>query len=191
MVECIACCDKILIADCMQAPCAHCFCPVCVSTLASLSVQDESNFPMKCCNRAISPTIVDPFLDPALRRLVATVRREFETPHEHRVYCPQVRCSSFLGSKANVVPGQTVICGSCNVSICFTCREQAHPGESCGESKAMAGLKLLAETHKWRACPRCKAIIDKTEGCNHMVCRCTQEFCYACGVPWRPRTCSH
>ena len=32
-----------------------------------------------------------------------------------------------------------------------------------------------------RPCPACNMAISKTEGCNKMVCRCGQYFCYICG----------
>ena len=30
-------------------------------------------------------------------------------------------------------------------------------------------------------CPNCKFIVEKTDGCDHMTCRCRYEFCYVCG----------
>ena len=33
----------------------------------------------------------------------------------------------------------------------------------------------------WNRCPKCGAPIEKTSGCNHMTCRCKNEFCYYCG----------
>lgn len=39
-----------------------------------------------------------------------------------------------------------------------------------------------------RPCPKCKAPIEKDEGCNHMTCtnrRCKHEFCWICRQPWR------
>jgi len=95
-----------------------------------------------------------------------------------------------MGSKEDKAPGEDVTCGDCGTGICTGCKEQAHPGEKCGEGRAMAAFVLLMEEMRWRACPNCKVIVEKTEGCVHMVCRCRQEFCYACGVAWRPRTCS-
>lgn len=33
--------------------------------------------------------------------------------------------------------------------------------------------------------PQCRHLIEKASGCNHMVCRCGQQFCYLCGEAWR------
>ncbi|KAI5787689.1 hypothetical protein DFH27DRAFT_603490 [Peziza echinospora] len=37
-----------------------------------------------------------------------------------------------------------------------------------------------------KQCPGCASWIQKTQGCDHMVChsKCQTQFCYACGVPY-------
>ena len=34
---------------------------------------------------------------------------------------------------------------------------------------------------KTQACPRCFALVERSEGCNHMSCRCGAQFCWVCG----------
>lgn len=34
---------------------------------------------------------------------------------------------------------------------------------------------------KFKQCPFCRFWVEKTEGCDHMRCRCGKEFCYKCG----------
>lgn len=29
-------------------------------------------------------------------------------------------------------------------------------------------------------------VLEKTEGCNHMTCKCGHQFCYLCGERWHP-----
>ncbi|KAF6749884.1 hypothetical protein DFP72DRAFT_911966 [Ephemerocybe angulata] len=185
-VECVGCCDTFAEIDCLRATCDHYFCEVCVATLVSISIKDEACFPMKCCKQPMKPADISPFLDESLRLLYTAACLEFGLSPERRVYCPRPKCSAFLGPAA----GPSVQCRACSISVCTKCKEVAHPGESCAESKALEKTKKLAAEQLWRSCPKCKAIIEKTEGCNHMVCRCTQEFCYRCGLPWRPRTCT-
>ena len=63
---------------------------------------------------------------------------------------------------------------------CEEYQNQARGGES-EEDRAM--LQLVQDRH-WRHCPSCRFVIEKQQGCNHMVCHCGQSFCYACGCPW-------
>mmetsp|Transcript_9006 Transcript_9006/g.13100 ORF Transcript_9006/g.13100 Transcript_9006/m.13100 type:complete len:1301 (-) Transcript_9006:775-4677(-) len=49
-------------------------------------------------------------------------------------------------------------------------------------------LWLKANT---RPCPKCKAPIEKNDGCNHMVCsnrNCRHEFCWICREDWKLHT---
>jgi len=45
----------------------------------------------------------------------------------------------------------------------------------------------MIEKEKWQACPSCGAMIEKTEGCNHITHKACQgsltgrtDFCYCC-----------
>lgn len=35
--------------------------------------------------------------------------------------------------------------------------------------------------HKLKQCPFCNHWVLKSEGCDHMKCRCGKDFCYKCG----------
>jgi len=34
---------------------------------------------------------------------------------------------------------------------------------------------------KFKQCPHCNFWVEKSEGCDYMVCRCGSRFCYRCG----------
>lgn len=187
----MGCCDPVLPLDCLQFSCGHYFCEGCVVTLASICVKDESSFPMKCCKQPMKPSDITPFLDESLRMLYAAACLEFGTPVGERVYCPRSKCSAFLGATApgsgpSRRDGATLTCQNCHIAVCTGCKERAHPGENCEENKEMLVTRKLAEARNWKSCPKCRAIIEKTEGCNYMLRRCREEFCYGCGVSWQP-----
>jgi hypothetical protein len=48
-------------------------------------------------------------------------------------------------------------------------------------SAAGAGVFDLAQSKNWKRCPKCGHMVERTEGCNHMQCRCRTQFCYGCG----------
>jgi len=35
---------------------------------------------------------------------------------------------------------------------------------------------------KYKMCQECKYWVEKTDGCDHLTCKCGNEFCYKCGV---------
>jgi len=61
--------------------------------------------------------------------------------------------------------------------------------EACVERKRKRGdlsdddKKLLAAMGT-KQCPQCRTPIQKNEGCNHMTCRCSHEFCWICLRPY-------
>eukprot|EP00816_Leptocylindrus_hargravesii_P005436 CAMPEP_0196821042 /NCGR_PEP_ID=MMETSP1362-20130617/77541_1 /TAXON_ID=163516 /ORGANISM="Leptocylindrus danicus, Strain CCMP1856" /LENGTH=1396 /DNA_ID=CAMNT_0042200105 /DNA_START=339 /DNA_END=4526 /DNA_ORIENTATION=- len=60
----------------------------------------------------------------------------------------------------------------------------ANEGDGSFEELAQ-NLWLKANT---QPCPKCKAPIEKNDGCNHMTCtnrRCRHEFCWICRQDWR------
>lgn len=92
-------------------------------------------------------------------------------------------------------------CPSCHITSCQVCGKVwtrgvvDHTGISCAayanalqhtgtEEAAFAKYK---SDHTVQDCPRCGAEIEKTEGCNHMTCRCGHEFCWVCGEMWTRR----
>lgn len=44
----------------------------------------------------------------------------------------------------------------------------------------------LLEYFSYQSCPSCKNGVERTGGCNEIVCRCKQTFCYICGELWAP-----
>ncbi|XP_022156852.1 probable E3 ubiquitin-protein ligase ARI8 [Momordica charantia] len=56
--------------------------------------------------------------------------------------------------------------------------------ECWGNALCEAMTKELAERMSWKKCPHCKIYVEKTEGCSHIICMCTFEFCYSCGGGW-------
>jgi hypothetical protein len=89
----------------------------------------------------------------------------------------------------------TVHC-KCGHAFCWHCGETAHEPALCEQVKQWK--KLLTEEHRqedhesevWvsahtQPCPNCSAKVQRSGGCNHMVCSvCGQHFCYVCGRDW-------
>lgn len=131
-------------------------------------------------------------------------------------WCPYPGCSQAVNrpppppsedspNQSSEVRGQTVPCGNGHF-FCWTCREGAHEPcncsqwkrwlDHCNEMSAKIGETTAAEvdeaaSSKWlvensKPCPKCRAPIEKTEGCNHMCCKfCRHDFCWVCLEEWK------
>ncbi|CAF0748398.1 unnamed protein product [Rotaria sordida] len=85
-----------------------------------------------------------------------------------------------------------VQCVECNLIWCFQCHSPWHDGIQCKEFRR--GDRMLKKwarevhygQHNAQQCPCCKVYIQRTKGCDHIVClRCKTEFCYKCGDRFR------
>uniref|UniRef100_A0A383VM63 RBR-type E3 ubiquitin transferase n=1 Tax=Tetradesmus obliquus TaxID=3088 RepID=A0A383VM63_TETOB len=124
------------------------------------------------------------------------------------IYCPRSSCSELVKvtrltpaaarglSAAQAAAKQQqlarVQCSHCSHECCTSCRCAWHAGLSCASYQALpasekgeADLALfqLGSSQHWRRCPTCRAMVERIEGCNYMMCRCGEPFCYACGAP--------
>jgi len=95
--------------------------------------------------------------------------------------------------KFNSAPKLTKVqCNECQLVWCFQCHAPWHDGITCNEfRKGDRMLKYWAsEVHygqqNAQLCPKCKIYIQRTNGCDHMVCTfCQTDFCYKCGCRFR------
>ncbi|CAL9247549.1 unnamed protein product, partial [Arabidopsis halleri] len=123
-----------------------------------------------------------------------------------RVYCPNPRCSALMSvtklSNSNSTKEDVTMrsCFKCGEPFCITCKVPWHSNLSCNDYKRLGPnptaddikMKALANKKMWRQCENCNHIIELSEGCIHIICRCGYEFCYICGAKWiRGRVCTH
>lgn len=72
--------------------------------------------------------------------------------------------------------GTPVKCDRCSGIACFECKSTWHPGETCEEAQ-FSQLYLWTLDKDVGACPRCKCLIEKNKGCDHMTCKmCKRSF---------------
>jgi hypothetical protein len=80
--------------------------------------------------------------------------------------------------------GKKSQCTTCQTAICFDCLQLFHPLVECDEVEDF-------EMNEWKKgrdagqCPKCKAHIERSSGCNHMTCyNCKYEFCWLCSADY-------
>ncbi|KAL2072976.1 hypothetical protein VTL71DRAFT_10300 [Oculimacula yallundae] len=84
-------------------------------------------------------------------------------------------------------------CNSCGFLTCVVHKLPWHEGFSCEEfdcddsqierlEAEELTAKLLSQNSK--VCPTCKEGVTKSDGCDHMECRCGEAWCWECLTSW-------
>ncbi|CEI41448.1 hypothetical protein FVEN_g12727 [Fusarium venenatum] len=185
--ECLACGEDFPRSTMLSAPCTHLFCKPCAGRLVSVAMNSESFFPARCCENTISVTLRNHFSKEVVAQYEAK-RIEFEIPRLERVYCSSPPCAAFI-PPAQIISG-VAHCTHCLTNTCVACKKKAHNGfcRKLGEEDLQSVLQL-AESTGWKRCGKCGHLIEKSAGCNHMICLCGHDFCYNCGKDIRGCVC--
>ncbi|TYJ26559.1 hypothetical protein E1A91_A07G128100v1 [Gossypium mustelinum] len=150
------------------------------------------------------------FLTPKMIETLKQRMKEASIPVTERVYCPYPRCSTLMSRSEALEYSKDALVGAersgarkclkCHALFCINCKVPWHSDTTCQDYKRKnplppvedLKLKSLARMNLWRQCVKCNHIIELSEGCYHMTCRCGYEFCYNCGAEWKNKkaTCS-
>ncbi|ETI25075.1 hypothetical protein G647_04446 [Cladophialophora carrionii CBS 160.54] len=192
MVECTSCFEDTAKDDTSKLPCTHSYCRPCLATLITTALENEASFPPKCCLTAIPPSTIMSVLDAKQRNTYREKAAEFSIPHQERWYCPNSKCLKWIRpSKVPRLPAWNERCPHCGTKICSICRGLAHKSSSeCPQDSGLQATITLAELEGWRRCVRCRTMVERTQGCRHMTCKCGAQFCYTCGKKWRSCSCT-
>jgi len=102
-------------------------------------------------------------------------------------WCPKPGCgNAIIGDPDN--PRCQCTNPECRYEFCFLCSEPWHADATCEEYQQWKVDNGLTDSKfsNWakkntKKCPRCKTMIEKIAGCNHMTCsNCKYEFCWLC-----------
>lgn len=83
------------------------------------------------------------------------------------------------------------ICTKCGFAFCKVCEQSWH-GETVicrGKNYVKSETELKDERYIASIstyCPGCECAVLKSEGCNHMSCKCGVHFCFLCGAYLNP-----
>lgn len=155
-----------------------------------MSVTDPAHMPPRCCTSEHIPLKhVDKLFDQNFKKTWNRKFQEYNT--RNRIYCPARGCGEWI--KPNHITtdhGRKVgKCKRCNTRVCGTCNNRMHISRECPKDPATLQFVEVAKEKGWQKCYRCKAMVELKEGCNHMTCRCTAEFCMVCGLKWKSCDC--
>jgi len=123
------------------------------------------------------------------KELAAFSAKGVEFTSETKTYCGDPTCSTFLPPW--LIDEERATCPKCWKTTHVPCQTVVDgPDHECPPDQATQQVLDLADSEGWRRCPQCQTLVELMHGCNHITCRCGQEFCYVCGAGWRPRACT-
>jgi hypothetical protein len=149
-------------------PCSHTYCTSCLILLCRTSFGSGWLFPPRCCQIQL------PYADPLVVRLLGDdLARELQVRAiEHadidKTYCFNPRCSAYLPRPSDESQATDLHCDACGTRTCRRCKLASHENE-CIIDQAIEQTKALAKARGWRQCFRCKTMVEKTNGCDHMT----------------------
>ncbi|KAJ6606416.1 hypothetical protein DFH09DRAFT_8004 [Mycena vulgaris] len=187
--KCPICYDEI--SHPVTLGCEHTYCMGCLRHYLSTAAD---SFPLTClgneatCAASIPLPTIENFLPPPqFHQLLESAFLRYIEQHPTEIkYCKTPDCSQIYRSNAT---GTAMIqtCPSCFLSICSSCDEEAHEGMSCADRRLHSDPgEQERRNDEWarangvKRCPACSVWIEKTEGCNHITCRCGNHICWIC-----------
>ncbi|RGP75019.1 e3 ubiquitin- ligase ari9 [Fusarium longipes] len=165
------------------------YCHDCFIRLVSAACHNEQQWPPKCCLNEIPSRTVLRFIPPKLKKTFEERSKEWELPVSERVYCSDPNCSLWIKPQRIDPSRRRGVCDRSHPT-CTLCRGRAHDGEECPQDVDMNLTNQLAEDEGWKRCSKCHALVEHREACQHMTCRCGNQFCYVCERRWRTCDCT-
>lgn len=193
MVDCLVCMnDELPIHKTVKLACGHRMCHSCLKRQFTLSVQDPQHMPPRCCTSEHIPLkYAERLFDDKFKILWNKKYQEYTTAN--RLYCPNKGCGQWIKPsriRMDLTYGRRYArCGTCSTKVCVLCNERFHTKRECPKDEETNRLVQMAKEEGWQRCYNCKAVVELKEGCNHMTCRCTAQFCMVCAAPWKTCNC--
>jgi hypothetical protein len=158
--------------------CGCLYCVECLNAHFRSGLANRASYPPTCCSQqAIDIAVVQGYLDDDNIIRYHSVQEEFSA--HLPLYCANKDCgTTFIGDATSIdLQGdQTMVfCPECALETCARCRElrAAHVDNEgvfeCPDSLALANVKEMAEEENWRRCPGCRHLVEKIDGCDHMM----------------------
>ncbi|KAK1577643.1 hypothetical protein Q3G72_023512 [Acer saccharum] len=178
--------------------CNHSYCCECISKHVSTKIQDSAKVMITCpgvnCKSVLEIDACREVIPKEMIGLWEEALCEELIDESERFYCPYKDCSALLlnDCKEEVIVVEAE-CPVCHRLFCAQCCVPWHSGVECEEfqrlnedERGREDLMVveLAKDNKWGRCPHCKFYVERTQGCPHITCRCSYQFCYGCGSEW-------
>ncbi|KAJ4864181.1 hypothetical protein T069G_00711 [Trichoderma breve] len=143
LVECVSCLDDVPVKHTVKVPC-HSYCRDCFVRLVTAAVQNEQQWPPKCCLNQIPFKTVLKNIPDELKKTFHERSSEWEIPVSERVYCHVPDCGVWIKPGKISLARRQARCERNHVT-CTICRGQAHGNNDCPQDQDLNLTNLLAE----------------------------------------------
>ncbi|RDL38602.1 uncharacterized protein BP5553_02942 [Venustampulla echinocandica] len=188
--ECVSCLDDFATTNLIKLTC-HSYCADCFQRLINNALESETHWPVKCCLTKIPSSTIEPHLDRKTQKKYHGREAEWSIPVGNRIYCAHPNCGTWISPEGIKRESNRAKCPKCSRKTCTSCRGISHTGTECPHDPALIATINLADQEGWKRCYSCHALVEHTQGCRHMTCRCNAQFCYICGLRWRTCSCTN
>ena len=193
LMTCDVCYEDYPKKEFLSLPCGHAFCLHCwqdhVNHIISTG-KSQISCPEDGCLRKLPPASVQLICGQEIySNLLKYIMDMQVSLADTLTICPNPKCSIPI-NLLNMKTCNVIQC-SCGHEFCSLCNEESHAPSTCSikEKWLLTTDDELMQKRLFgpgvKQCPNCKAIIEKNEGCNKMVCiKCNHAFCWMCLAPW-------
>ncbi|RYO87783.1 hypothetical protein DL762_004073 [Monosporascus cannonballus] len=186
--KCPACTLEVAPNEIVYLVCGHPWCKDCLNNHLRASLSSRQNYPSRCCRstpNGIDLSVIQAYLDEDVLFRLIDVGEEYASKDPK--FCFDPKCSAFIPvpETESQQTAQWVTCQRCKRVTCTECKgdKDLHPTPEQHPDLISKEDRELAEKEGWKQCPnrKCRKMIERTEGCDHMKCECGTHFCYQCG----------
>jgi hypothetical protein len=148
--------------DMFELPCKHRYCSQCLKFFFTRAMKDETSCPPTCCQIKIPLRLAVKCFSKSFVRFYKAKQLELRT--RNKTYCHRPACSTFVAPHS--IHNGHACCQRCGSITCGHYKSAWH-WERCSEDDG-TGFFELVKTAAWKRCPKCKRMIEKSEGCDHI-----------------------
>ena len=187
--------------------CGHQFCGDCWTEYLKEKLKNPLGaLSVKCqqigCNCIVPEEVYKKFFandKVILEKIDKAIFKNFINRNEDLKQCPNPKCHFYAKSRMHSAREINCICGT---TYCFKCSKDTHRPCSCEMfEKWVKNNESTKNDDKWieantKECPHCHQKIEKSQGCNYMLCDkraggCGHAFCYVCETDWAKHSQDH
>ena len=190
--------------------CGHQFCSGCWTEYLKEKIKTPlsallAKCPQNGCTCVVYEKIYRKFLDDkkSLEKLDKAIYKNFINRNDDIRQCPNEHCHFYVKSTSHSF-SQEIHC-PCGTTYGFKCLKEPHRPCSCELVDKFTSIKRNTnneeDDNRWimantKECPHCHQKIQKSQGCNYMLCDpkaggCGHAFCYVCETDWSKHANDH